>query len=155
MDQLRNALKGALGTPETPAAAPAAPDVPALPDPLKSEWIALYRRLGGEVPPNARMGQLTSRSDVRARALADAGRKFDANALKKAREEFERDREKRAWALVKDRFAALELSEKTYRSLKQEEVDPVKLLTRLTSRKAEELRGMGAARLREELLPKK
>lgn len=158
MDDLRNALAKALGTTAPPAsAAPPAPSGAdaALPDPLKSEWIALLRRLGGEIPANATMGQLTQRSDLRARQLADAGRKREAAELKKAREEFERDREKRAWSLVKDRFAALELSEKTYRSLKQEEVDPVKLLARLTSKRAEELRGMGAARLREELLPAK
>jgi hypothetical protein len=152
MDQLRSALSQALGT---PAPAPAAPEVPGLPDPLQSDWVALLRQLGGEIPANATMGQLTQRSDLRSRALADAGRKRDADALRRAKEEFERDREKKAWSLVKDRFAALELSEKTYRSLKQEEADPVKLLARLTSKRAEELRGMGAARLREELAPKK
>lgn len=158
MDQLRNALGKALGVPapeasNEPVAATPAVGEAALPDPLKSEWIALFRKLGGEVPPGPTMGQLTQRSDAKCRALADAGRKRDAAELKKLRDEFEKDREKRAWALVKDRFAALELSEKTYRSLKQEEVDPVKLLTRLTSKRSEELRGMGAARLREELLP--
>jgi len=154
MDQLRNALGKALGTPDVPAApAPDPKPEATLPDPLKSEWVALMRRLGAEVPPGATMGQLTQRSDLRAKALADAGRKREAAELKKAREDFERDRDKRAWSLVKDRFAALELSEKTYRSLKQEEVDPVKLLARLTAKRAEELRGMGAARLREELLP--
>lgn len=154
MDDLRNALSKALGVAPAPEK-PTEPDagVASLPDPLKSEWIALLRKLGGEIPANATMGQLTQRSDLRARQLADAGRKREAAELKKAREEFERDREKRAWGLVKDRFAALELSEKTYRSLKQEEADPVKLLARLTSKRADELRGMGAARLREELLP--
>lgn len=154
MDHLRSALAQALGRPET-APEPPAPETPGLPDPLKSDWVALLRQLGGEVPANATIGQLVQRSDARSRALADAGRRRDADALKKAREDFERDRDRRAWSLVKDRFAALELSEKTYRSLKQEEVDPVKLLTRLTSRRSEELRGMGAARLREELLGKK
>jgi len=156
MDDLRNALSKALGTPvpaEAPAASPSAAAEAALPDPLKSDWIALLRRLGGEVPPNPTMGQLTQRSDARSRALADAGRKREAAELKKAREEFERDRDKRAWALVKERFATLELPERTYRSMKQEEVDPVKLLARLTRRSAEDLRGLGAARLREELLP--
>jgi hypothetical protein len=158
MDDLRNALAKALGT--TPAPAPAAAAATpggdaALPDPLKSDWIALLRQLGGDVPANATMGQLTQRSDLRARQLADAGRKREAAELRKAREDFERDREKRAWSFVKERFEALGLSEKTYRSLKQEGADPVKLLGRLTSRRAEELRGMGAARLREELLPAK
>ena len=153
MDHLRNALQGALGLPATPApAAPAEEAAPGLPDPLKSDWIGLLRQLGGEVPPNATMGQLTQRSAARARALAVQGRKRDATALERAQDEFVRDRDKRAWALVKDRFAALELSEKTYRSLKQEEVDPVKLLARVTNRRSEELRGMGAARLREALL---
>ncbi len=152
MDHLRNALQGALGTPVSAMPAPA-PEVPGLPDPLKSEWVALMRQLGAEVPKDATMGQLTQRSDLRAKALGDAGRGRDAAALKKAREDFVRDREKRAWALVKDRFAALDLPEKAYRSFKQEDADPVKLLARLTNKRAEELRGMGAARLRDELGP--
>ena len=151
MDDLNNALARALGT-AAPPAEPAPVAAAGLPDPAKSDWIALLRRLGGEIPPDATMGQLTQRSDLRARQLADDGRKREAAELRKAREQFERDREKVAWALVKERFAALELSEKTYRSLKQEEADPVKLLARLTGRRAEELRGLGAARLREELL---
>jgi hypothetical protein len=154
MDHLRNALQNALGPATTAAATPtkpAAAEAPRLPDPVASDWIALFRQLGGEVPRDPTMGQLVQRSDARARALADAGRGRDAAALKRARDEFVRDREKRAWALVKERFGALELSEKTYRALKQEEADPEKLLLRLTSRRAEELRGLGAARLREEL----
>jgi hypothetical protein len=151
MDQLRNALQGALGV-SAPAPTPAQQATSALPDPLKSDWVALLRQLGGEVPPNATMGQLTQRSSLRARALAEQGRKRDASALERAQDEFVRDRDKRAWALVKERFATLELPEKTYRSMKQEEVDPVKLLARVTNRRSEELRGLGAARLREELL---
>ena len=78
MDELRNALGKALNLPAG-APAPAAPAAAAaLPDPLESDWIALLRRLGGEVPPGATMGQLTQRSDLRSRALADAGRKRDA-----------------------------------------------------------------------------
>src|SRR5688572_7114946 len=145
MDHLRNALQGALGVPISAAPAPQ-PEVPGLPDPLKSDWVALMRQLGAEVPKDATMGQLTQRSDLRAKALGDAGRGRDAAALKKAREDFVRDWEKLAWALVKERFAALDLPEKAYRSFKQEDADPVKLLTRLTNKRAEELRGMGAAR---------
>ncbi len=165
MDQLRQALQKALesGAVALAVAAPsagspvvpAAPERPKLPDPLESDWIALLRRLGGEVPRDPTMGQLVQRSDGRSRALADAGRGREAAALSRAREEFQRDREKRAWGFVKERFAALELPEKTYRAMKQEDADPERLLTRLTSRRAEELRGMGAARLREELLPRK
>lgn len=156
MDDLRSALAKAMGAaPPAEAAAEPAGAAPGLPEPLKSEWIGLLRRLGGEVPANATMGQLTQRSDLRARQLAEAGRKREAAELKQAREAFERDREKRAWSLVKERFEALGLSEKTYRSVKQEGADPVKLLVRLTSKRAEALRGMGAARLREELLPAK
>ena len=165
MDQLRQALHkaleggaGALVVAPPSAASPVVPEAaarPKLPDPQESEWIALLRRLGGEVPRDPSMGQLVQRSDALSRALADAGRRREAAALSRAREEFQRDREKRAWALVKERFAALDLPEKTYRAMKQEDADPERLLTRLTSRRAEELRGMGAARLREELLPRK
>jgi hypothetical protein len=159
MSDLKLALLGALkqkGLPEPVAAPPVAAAAPigiaALPDPLQSEWVAAMRAQRVEIPAGATIGQLTSRSDVHAKELKGAGRARDAAALTQLKEQFLRERERRAWEMVKERFLALELNEKAYRALKQEGADPVKVLARLTSKKAEELRGMGAARVREVLL---
>ena len=159
MSDLKLALLGALkqkGLPE-PVEAPAVVATPpaglaALPDPLQSPWVAALRAQRVEIPAGATIGQLTSRSDVHAKELKGAGRARDATALTHLKEQFLRERERRAWEMVKERFSALELNEKAYRALKQESADPVKVLARLTSKKAEELRGMGAARIREVLL---
>lgn len=145
MDHLRDALKNALGV------TPPEPEPSVLPDPYASGWIAALRRYE-DVPKGLSMGQLTQRSDARSRALKDAGRAREGADLKKAREDFERDRDKRAWAAVKERFAALELPEKAYRALKQEEANPEKVLLRLRGAKGEALRGAGAARVRDALL---
>jgi hypothetical protein len=147
LDQLRNALKNAIGGDLEARDAPPPP----LGDPLESEWGKLLRSYGGDIAPGMTMGQLTQRGVARAKALKDAGRGREADQLKKAQEEYLRDREKRAWALVKERFAALELPEKAYRALKQEGADVEKVLTRLLGRRAEELRGAGAARVRDAL----
>lgn len=150
MNSLRDVLQaaGAVGTERKVEAT-----LP-LPDPLASDWVAAMRRLGAEVPRDATLGQLTQRSDRRARELKDAGRGRDAKELTQAREEFLRDRERRAWALVKTRFAELDLPEKTYRSVKQEEAAPEAVLRKIIGDKGEQLRGTGAARLRELLLAK-
>lgn len=154
MSDLQAALLGALkqkGLPEpVPAPEPAPPTgAAALPDPLQSAWVAELRAAGVEIPAGASIGQLTSRSDVRSKELKAAGRTREAAALTQLKEQFLRERDKRAWEQVKQRFADLGLNEKAYRALKQEDADPVKVLARLTSRKSEELRGVGAARLRE------
>lgn len=151
MDQLRNALRGALGD-AAPAATPATPVAPdPLPDPYASDWIALLRRYE-PVPAGMTLGQLVQRSDARSRALKEGGRGRDAAELKKAREDYGREREKRAWAAVKARFEELALPEKAYRALKQEEADAEKVLVRLRGKRGEELRGAGAARVRDALL---
>jgi hypothetical protein len=134
--------------PAAPASAPAAPE---LPDPLASDWIALHRQLGGEVPRDPSIGQLTQRSDALARSLEANGRKRDAAELRRLKEAWLRERARRAWGLVKDRFEVLALSEKAYRALKQEDADPERILTRLRGPKGEALRGVGAAKLREAL----
>jgi hypothetical protein len=152
MSQLKDALKGLGFTEPAPAARPPDPAAAALPDPLASEWVALMRSLGADVPVGATLGQLLARSDARARELKNVGRARDADALKRARESFVQDRRQRAWALVKARFAELELSEKAYRALKQEDADPEKVLARLRGPKGEALKGAGAARLRDALL---
>ncbi len=167
MNALKDALKTALGPAADAAEKRTAPplvarDAPvvsesaldSLPDPLKSDWIACMRRLGAEVPPAATMGQLTQRSDRRSRELKDAGRTREAAELLKNKEDFIRDRARRAWALVKARFDALELSDKAYRSLKQEDADPERILVKLRGNKGDALRGVGAARIRELLTAK-
>jgi hypothetical protein len=138
------------GTP-APETTPAAPSGPALPDPATSPWIARYRELGGEVPRTPTLGQLVQRSDALARALEASGRRREAAELRQAREAFVRDRAQRAWAAVKTRFAELDLPEKAYRALKQEDVDPEAVLPRLRGARGEALRGVGAARLRDHL----
>lgn len=147
MDHLKQALSHALGR---PAAEPAARSDD-LPDPLQSAWIQRLRELGGEVPPSPSMGQLTQRSDALARALQASGRARLARELTSLKEGFLRDREREAWSRVKLRFAELELPDRAYRALKQEETNPEKLLPKLTGRRGEALRGMGADRLREAL----
>ena len=124
MDHLRKALAGALGTDPTPAAEP--PSL--LPDPLKSEWGAALRHFGVSVPDRPTLGQIVQRSDAASRAMEAGGRKRDASDLRKVKEQYLKDREKEAWALVKARFADLVLSEKAYRALKQEGALPEKVL---------------------------
>lgn len=158
MDQLRNALKGvglaARDTASKPAESTGAPHAaaPGLPDPHASDWVQLMRTLGAEVPAGGTLGQLLARSDARVKELKTQGRARDADALKRAREAYVSERRQRAWAMVKARFGDLELSEKAYRALKQEEADPEKVLTRLRGDRGEALRGVGAARLRDALL---
>jgi hypothetical protein len=138
------------GTP-APERTPAATPGPALPDPVTSAWIARYRELGGEVPRSPTLGQLVQRSDALARALDADGRRREAAELRQGREAFVRDRAQRAWAAVKARFAELDLPEKAYRALKQEDMDPEAILPRLRGARGEALRGAGAARLRDHL----
>lgn len=158
VDQLKQALARALGAPEAPAApeaaaAPAAPPAaPALPDPLAGAWGELLRRERVEIPRAATLGQLTQRSDARARELKAAGRPREARALVEAKEAYLREREKAAWSLVKDRFEALGLPEKSYRALKQEGALPEKVLEKLAGARGDALRGAGHARVRDALL---
>lgn len=154
MDQLKAALQKSLGTAESPLEAREAPATgpSPLPDPLRSAWGARLRELGVEIPRDATVGQLSSRSDVRAKELAAQGRKRDADQLRQLKEQYLREREKAAWAAVKARFEELALPEKAYRALKQEGADGEKVLVRLHQKKGLELQGAGAARVRDELM---
>lgn len=167
MDQLRKALQGALPPaaprPDDPAAAspplraadpdPSSPTgSPTLPDPLAGEWGALLRDLGVEIPRGPTLGQLTQRSDAKSRELLAVGRRREAEALKRAKESYLRERERAAWALVKARFEALALPEKAYRALKQEGADAERVLLRVSGKRGEALRGAGASRVRDALL---
>lgn len=149
MDQLRHALATALGVPD----APPAPAVKSpLPDPLDSDWVALLRRLGIPFPATPTLGQLVQRSDAASREREAGGRKREAAELRSAKDRYLKAREQTAWALVKARFADLELSEKAYRALKQEGAMPEKVFDRLAGKRGDALRGAGAARIREALL---
>ena len=110
------------------------------------------RSLAVEIPREPSLGQLTQRSDAKSRELAAAGRRREADGLKRAKEAYLRERERAAWALVKARFEALGLPEKAYRALKQEGADAERVLTRVSGKRGEALRGAGAARVRDALL---
>ena len=163
MDQLRNALTNAIPKPSGPEEAgrpalrtdtpPARPRGPVLPDPLASDWVAAMRRLRVDVPREPTLGQLTSRSDVASRDLEGQGRKREGKELRSLKEGFVAQREKAAWALVKERFAQLDLSEKSYRALKQEGAQAEKVLEKVWGQRGEALRGVGHARVKEVLLP--
>jgi hypothetical protein len=153
MDQLRNALRGVgLTGVAPPVEERAGVERDGLPDPLASDWVALMRSLGAEVPAGATLGQLQARSDARVKALRGLGRAKDADALKRAREAYAAERAQRAWTRVKARFAELELPDKAYRALKQENAEPEKVLGRLRGSRGEALKGAGSARVRDALL---
>ena len=145
----RAAVANGSPVPEAPAPTPSGTDD--LPDPLGSDWIALLRSHGVDLPGGPTMGQLVQRSDACARALKEGGRRRESEALVREKDSFLRARAAKAWALVKARFAELELSEKAYRSLKQEDADPERILVKLRGARGEALRGTGAAKLREAL----
>lgn len=156
MDTLRDALKGALGPadplqarelPPTQAALEAAED-----DPRGSAWLKELARHAA-VPAGAKTEALRQLTDRTVKALQAQNRRREAEALADQRDAWLRDQERRTWERVKARFAELELPEKAYRALRQEKgVHAHKVLARLRTRRAEELRGAGAARVREWLL---
>lgn len=149
METLKHALSQALGTAPPPEASPSP-----LPDPLASPWVAQLRMLRAQIPPQPSLGQLRQRSDATVKELKKAGRNRDAAELQKLRDDFEKAREKAAWAEVKSLFESLELPERAYRSLKQaEHLDPADLLARL-QKKGASLKGAGADRVRDSLLAK-
>lgn len=141
-----------------PAAPPAKPTLPDL-DPeahLGTPWMSLLRaaRAPGlaSVPPKPSIPAARQLTDKAAKALKAAGQERAARALVEAREDFLKKREKEAWGLIKSRFTDLDLPERAYRALKQGEVDPEKVWARLRKASADELKPMGADRLRDHLL---
>ena len=149
MDQFKLALSKATG------AAPPAPAPPdPLPDPIASPWYRQLRSLGAEVSPQSSLGNLRQRSDVLAKELKKAGRTRECAELQKLRDDYEKAREKAAWSEIKARFESLELPDRAYRALKQQEkLDAPEVLNRLL-RKGESLKGAGADRVRDFLLGK-
>lgn len=149
MDALKQALSGALGI-----APPPPPPASPLPDPMASPWVAQLRVLRAQIPAQPSLGQLRQRSDALVKELKKAGRNRDASDLQKLREDFEKARDKAAWAEIKGLFERLELPERAYRALKQaENLDAADLLGRL-EKKGESLKGAGADRVRDTLLAK-
>ncbi len=158
MSTLQDALKKAI----QPGAAVEAREVvsgppvgvAALPAAATSEWARLLRDHGVSLPADAVVATYQQKTAGVVKELERAGRSREARALASARDEFLRLREKKAWEGVKARFEALGLPEKAYRAIKQEGADPEKVLARLYTRRAEEWRGIAAARLRDTLLGK-
>ncbi|RME25441.1 MAG: hypothetical protein D6798_08895 [Deltaproteobacteria bacterium] len=161
MSDLRSQLAAAFGqpAPEDPAAASAPSGAgPSILDDdahLDTEWLTVLHRLRAELPgapemaARPKLAQARMVSDRVVKMLKKAGRKRDARQLAGLRDDFLARRDKAAWAAVKLRFQTLGLSARAYRSLKQVGADPQAVLARLDRTPEEDLRGMGAARLRE------
>jgi hypothetical protein len=156
-DALRSALPPATSgpAPGPPAIAAREPGPPtgvaALPRP-EGRWAQLLAAHGIRPAADAPVGQWVQKTAGLLKQLDANGRKHDVRALKQARDEFLKLREKRAWEGVKLRFEELDLPERAYRALKQEGADVEKVLGRLHTRRAEEWRGISAARVRDALL---
>lgn len=166
MSDLRSKLAAALGQappPDESAAGPAAEpaaDAPSLgilaPDAhLGSDWLNRLQELRRKVPgapdlgTSPKLGQAEQVGNQVHKLLKKAGRKREAMELRDLQHAFFARREKAAWAALKLRFAELGLPEKTYRALKQGEIQPLQALARLEKAEATELQGMGHARLKE------
>ncbi|MEL6347313.1 MAG: hypothetical protein AAFV53_29625 [Myxococcota bacterium] len=160
MKDLREQLAARFGAPAKEPDAPASStkDDPLGPSAhLQTDWLARLRVLGPSVgipvkaaPSLNAAKQLT---DKTLKALKKAGKKHDKRDLEKLRGEYLKKREKLAWSAIKEQFTALNLSQKTYRALKQDKkADPEKILGRLKKLDAQQAAEMGAARLRDALL---
>lgn len=163
-DQLANALGGSGLRTDAPASAPPRP----APDPVDhllsdeghigTAWLALLVDTLRQTPngpalkPRPPLGQARQVHDQLNKILKAAGRSRELRALVEARKKFDTDREDAAWRRIKGRLEDAGISEKAYRSLKQQEGrDAVSTLRALGRIPDDELRGMGAERLRERL----
>lgn len=169
MKDLRSQLQAAYGPAATPPPTATAPESPA-DDPLAqgilaegahlhSPWIERLQVLIRSLSAAPKLGdnrKLAHAQQITAqvmRELKKVQRQGAAKELGKLRDDWLAQREKAAWAAVKLRFAERGLSEKAYRSLKQEGADPVAVLQRLGQVDPAELEAMGAARLKALLSP--
>lgn len=161
--QLAARFPGAAPSETTPA--PAEEPAPGRPDlldefaHLDTPWLAALRKALSALDKTAALGprpklahaqQLTAQAMRELKALE---RKGQARELAELRDDFLARREKAAWAALKLRFHERALPEKAYRSIKQEGLDPVAALQRLQAVPADELQGIGAARLKALLQP--
>lgn len=150
------------------ASAPSASAPPAPPDPserllgdqghLGSAWLDALAGLLRQTPgapalkPQPALGQARQVHDQLCKLLKAAGRRRELEALVDARKRFDTEREDTAWRQIKARLEAAGVSEKAYRSLKQQAGrDPLATHRALRKVPEDELRGMGADRLRERL----
>lgn len=150
MSTLQNALKGALGTvAKDPGPAVG---VAALPRPEGSEWAKRLAEAGIRLDSGSPVAAWVQKTAGAVKSLEALGRKHDARGLAQGRDEFLKNREKRAWEAVKARFEVLGLPEKAYRAIKQEGADVERVLARLHTRRAEGWAGEAAAKVRDHLL---
>ena len=125
---------------------------------LDSAWLDALTTLLRQTPgapalkPKPALGQARQVHDQLSKLLKAAGRRRELTALADARKRFESEREDAAWRRVKARLEAAGVSDKAYRSLKQQAGrDALATHRALKKVPEDELRGMGAERLRERL----
>lgn len=164
MKDLQSQLRAALGGSALPPGNPAAP-APAAPDPsshllsdeghLGSTWLALLqetlRKYPGpeELKVKPALGQARMTSDRLFKRLKKEGKNREAKALEEARDRFEGERTTAAWKRIKSLLEDRQISEKAYRSLKQEEGrDPVATLRALEKADPATIQGASPERLR-------
>lgn len=102
------------------------------------------------LPVRASLGAQRQVTDQLVKLLKKAGRRREARELADLRDTWFSKRDKAAWTAVKVRMGELELSDKAYRRLKQEEAEPVRILERL-ERQGAALQGASAKRVAEAL----
>lgn len=171
MKDLKSQLQDRLAEAPLPAAAtvgPPPPSAPARPEQRREEdegalapnahllspWLKKLRsvRLPGlSVPPSPTLGNARQLTDIAVKALKKAGRAGESRELDDLRDRFMDKRASEAWSIVKQTFTTFDLPDRAYRALKQSDLDPVTVLTRLRALPDDELRGMGADRLRDRL----
>ena len=156
MKDLKHQLAEALGveppSEERPVLSDPVPREPLAEDAhLDSAWhqrlVELARGFSIQLAARPKLGQARQASDQLVKLLKKAGRGRDAKELAKLRDAFMARRDKAAWAAVKERFAALELSDKAFRSVKQSKADPTRVLG-LIDNSGESLRGASAKKAR-------
>lgn len=158
MKDLKSQLSASFGATTPTAPEPAAPAV----DPALAEgawWTGswalrlgeLLRRTPGapKLNPRPPLGAQRQATDQLVKVLKKAGRNREAAEIAGLRDAFLARRSSAAWSAIKRGFGERGLSEKVYRRLKQEEVDPVRLLERLGRLDPSEV--LGAERLYEAL----
>ena len=141
MKDLRDQLVarfGAPSTPEAPQDTSAAEKPGTLPPELGpqahlgSDWLKLLRTLapplGRPVKSDVSLEAARQLTDHTLKALKAAGRSRERSELDGLRADYLKRREALAWRCLKDQFTAHSLSDKAYRALKQEGVDPAKAL---------------------------
>jgi len=141
-DALKKALAGAspaglvASAPPPAGPAPAPAGAAALPGPEGSPWLELLAR-HRPVPAGASVGRLRQETDQLVKELDKSGNARAARELGQARDAYLKRRESEAWALVKTRWAELQLPERLYRRLKTEDDLPVeRVLEKLHTKRA-------------------